>query len=88
MDTNKFLLDVYKVVLENKKLKSITIFGDSAGGNFALILAQQIKVHKLRRPDNVILVSPALSFVKTKEAIQHFSNEVIFTEAFFYTLRE
>jgi acetyl esterase/lipase len=41
--------------------------GDSAGGNFALILAQQIKIKKLKRPKNIILFSPLLSFYVGEE---------------------
>jgi acetyl esterase/lipase len=62
--------------------------GDSAGGNFALILAQQIKKNKLKTVKNVILISPALSFEKTKEVYDDFDDEVIMTRRFLYTCQE
>jgi acetyl esterase/lipase len=52
------------------------------------VLAQQAKIKKLKKPNNIILISPALSFVETREAVKYFNNEIIFTEAFFYTLKD
>ncbi|GMO13245.1 MAG: hypothetical protein Ta2E_02180 [Mycoplasmoidaceae bacterium] len=87
-DTNKFLMELYKKILETNKFKSITIMGDSAGGNFALVLAQQVKVNKLRTADNIILISPCLSFVMPENRNKKFTKEVIFTKNFFYTIHE
>jgi acetyl esterase/lipase len=68
MDTINFLTNLYKVMCdESDKKTKITIMGDSAGGNFALILAQLAKKNKLRIADNVILVSPFLTYEYDKK---------------------
>jgi acetyl esterase/lipase len=68
LDTIKFLLDLYKEVTTDEPKCIYSIVGDSAGGNFALILAQQIKINAYLKPKNVILLSPVVSMEITPEA--------------------
>jgi acetyl esterase/lipase len=85
MDTNAFLLNLYKEVAHKHPNDEINIMGDSAGGNFALILAQEIKKHGLKKPKNVILLSPVLDFVINESAYKAFKKEEIFTKKFLLT---
>jgi acetyl esterase/lipase len=68
LDAIKFLLDLYKEITTEEPQCIYTIMGDSAGGNFALILAQQIKINNYLKPKNIILLSPVISMENTPEA--------------------
>jgi acetyl esterase/lipase len=58
--------------------------GDSAGGNFALIVAQQAKKQKIRTADNVVLICPCISMIMPNASLldKYLKNEVILTKDF------
>jgi acetyl esterase/lipase len=60
--------------------------GDSAGGNLALVLAQQIKVQKFLKPRNVILLSPVVSMEITPEANKIAHNDSILSYSLLTTV--
>jgi acetyl esterase/lipase len=68
LDTIKFLTKLYQEITTNEPQCTYTLMGDSAGGNFALILAQQIKVNHYHKPKNIILISPVVNMELTPEA--------------------
>jgi acetyl esterase/lipase len=68
LDSIDFLVNLYKQITENEPNKIYHIFGDSAGGNLGLILAQQIKMNNYKHPQNLILFSPVLSMEDTVTA--------------------
>jgi acetyl esterase/lipase len=68
MDSIKFLVDLYQTITNEEPECTYNLMGDSAGGNFALILAQQIKINKLLKPKKIILLSPVVSMEITPEA--------------------
>jgi acetyl esterase/lipase len=64
-DTIKMLIDLYKKLLLKNDHHNISVMGDSAGGNFALVSAQQFKLNGLPPPNNVIALSPAVDLYLT-----------------------
>ncbi len=54
------VLPLYERMLETTSPSDMTIMGDSAGGGFALALAQLLKEKELPQPDDIILLSPWL----------------------------
>jgi acetyl esterase/lipase len=68
LDTIEFLLNLYNNITTTEPNCTYSIMGDSAGGNFALILAQQIKIKRYLKPKNLILISPVVNMEMTPEA--------------------
>ncbi|WP_368655119.1 alpha/beta hydrolase fold domain-containing protein [Ornithinibacillus sp. 4-3] len=63
------VLPIYKWILEISNKKDIILMGDSAGGGFALALAQLLLEKKLLQPRHIILLSPWLDLtLKNPEA--------------------
>ncbi|MFD1450210.1 alpha/beta hydrolase fold domain-containing protein [Oceanobacillus sojae] len=54
------VLPIYEWILRTFGKDSITLMGDSAGGGFALALAQLLLEKKLSQPRHIILISPWL----------------------------
>lgn len=54
------VLPLYEQLLETTSPSHMTILGDSAGGGFALALAQYIQEKELPQPQNIVLISPWL----------------------------
>jgi len=54
------LMQIYKQIILDVKLKDIVIMGDSAGGGMSLALAELLNEKHLPQPGNIILISPAL----------------------------
>lgn len=77
LDAIKFLLNLYKEITTSEPACTYTIMGDSAGGNFALILAQQIKINHYPKPKNLILLSPVVSMEFSPEANKIAHNDPI-----------
>jgi acetyl esterase/lipase len=61
-DDYKLLNKIYKELLKSNDSANITLMGDSAGGNMALVMAQQLKLAKLPKPCKIILISPPVDF--------------------------
>jgi acetyl esterase/lipase len=51
---------LYLEVLQNCKPGNLVLMGDSAGGGFALALAQKLKAENIVQPSQIILLSPWL----------------------------
>src|SRR5699024_11021466 len=54
------VLPLYNWILENSANENIILMGDSAGGGFALALAQLLLEKNLPQPQKIILLSPWL----------------------------
>ncbi|MFP3727684.1 alpha/beta hydrolase [Priestia filamentosa] len=54
------VLPLYKEILGTTDSKDVVLMGDSAGGGFALALAQLLLTIKLPQPEHIILISPWL----------------------------
>ncbi|GMO14128.1 MAG: alpha/beta hydrolase [Mycoplasmoidaceae bacterium] len=68
------LKSTYEKVITDLPSSNVTIMGDSAGGNLALALGQELKQNGLPKPKNLILISPMLdmsenSADKKKDAV-------------------
>lgn len=59
-DSFRFIDPIYRKLISEVDPKDIVIMGDSAGGGFALGLAQKIKNDGLPQPSQIILLSPWL----------------------------
>jgi acetyl esterase/lipase len=88
-NTLDFLLKLYEIICnESDKKTSISIMGDSAGGNFALICAQLIKKNKLRICDNIVLLSPFLSYVYDKKYEEILNKDPVLTPMLLNTVKK
>lgn len=63
------VLNVYKKLAAKAAPKDLVIMGDSAGGGFALALAQVLAKKRLPQPGNIILISPWLDVSMTNPVI-------------------
>ncbi|WP_299584421.1 alpha/beta hydrolase [Mucilaginibacter sp.] len=61
---------VYKNLLSKVPPDSVVIMGDSAGGGFALALAEQMKKEGVPQPSQLILLSPWLDATMTNPGIK------------------
>jgi acetyl esterase/lipase len=64
-DSFEMVIQVYREMLENNDTKNIIFMGDSAGGGFALSLAQYARENNLQQPNHLILLSPWLDLSMT-----------------------
>jgi acetyl esterase/lipase len=62
--------ELYKQLLATEKPDDLILLGDSAGGGFALALAQKIRNEKIAQPAQVILLSPWLDITLTNPDIK------------------
>ncbi len=65
--TMQMLSKLYKKMREIHKSESITVIGDSAGGQIALSFCMQNQQLGLEQPKDLILISPVLSCFLTEE---------------------
>lgn len=68
-DSFAMALAVYKELITRTDAKNLVLMGDSAGGGFALSLAQQIRDLNLTQPAQIILLSPWLDVSLTNPEI-------------------
>ncbi|CAL1517247.1 alpha/beta hydrolase [Chitinophaga sp. MM2321] len=61
---------LYKQLTETVSPADLVLMGDSAGGGFALALAQQMKLEQVSQPDQIILLSPWLDITLSNPAIE------------------
>ncbi|KZS48792.1 hypothetical protein AWU65_24070 [Paenibacillus glucanolyticus] len=66
------VLPIYEKLLMKTSPQNIILMGDSAGGGFALGLAQLLKEKDLPQPSRIILISPWLDITLSNPDIQHF----------------
>ena len=68
-DTYPGLIEHYRQLLEEYQPEDIVFAGDSAGGNIALVLAQQLKAHSLPQPGHLLLFAPCVDVTLTNPEI-------------------
>lgn len=69
------LIHTYKLVLEKmKKRRSLTLMGDSAGGNLALVLSTILDEFNLEAPDRIILLSAWVDLSAKSPDIKDYEN--------------
>ncbi|MDQ0057878.1 alpha/beta hydrolase fold domain-containing protein [Paenibacillus harenae] len=66
------VLPIYEKLLMKTSPQNIIFMGDSAGGGFALALAQLLKEKDLPQPSRIILLSPWLDITLSNPDIQKF----------------
>lgn len=66
---------LYQQIQEKYKKEQIVFMGDSAGGGFALALAQKLAQEKKEGPSKIILFSPWLDISLTNPAIKAFDKK-------------
>jgi acetyl esterase/lipase len=80
-DAHPLMLELYRNLLKRFPALRILIGGDSAGGGFALALAQELKADSTDLPSRLILISPWVDVVGGDDALQEYdtflSNEVL-----------
>ncbi len=59
-DSFEMVVPVYKELLQTAGSENVVIMGDSAGGGFALALAQYARNEQLSQPHHIVLLSPWL----------------------------
>ena len=69
MDAFAMVESVYREMIVKTDPANIVFMGDSAGGGFALALAQKMKIGEGVTPGRVILISPWLDFTLTNPLI-------------------
>jgi acetyl esterase/lipase len=69
------VLPIYEKLLTKTSPKNIIFMGDSAGGGFALALAQLVKEKDLPQPSQIILLSPWLDVTLSNPDIQKFEKD-------------
>ncbi len=69
------VIEAYKQLIANTSPHNIILMGDSAGGGFALALAQKINEMCIPRPDRIVLLSPWLDITLSNPNIKHIDNE-------------
>ena len=57
-DNYETMMSLYEQVCRENEGKKIILMGDSAGGGYALALAEGLSAHGLDQPDELILLSP------------------------------
>lgn len=70
LDAFKMVIPVYKEMISNLK-STIILMGDSAGGGFALALAQKMSLEKIAQPTQIILLSPWLDLTLQNPEIKN-----------------
>jgi monoterpene epsilon-lactone hydrolase len=61
--------ELYKQLISTENTDDLIIMGDSAGGGFALALAQKMRNEKINHPGQIILLSPWLDITLTNPDI-------------------
>jgi len=69
-DAFDMVIPLYKKLLRAVPASDIIIMGDSAGGGFALALAQYLNKHKITQPSKLFLLSPWLDVTLKNPAIK------------------
>lgn len=61
---------LYKKLISTVEAKDLILMGDSAGGGFALSLAQMMRIEEIKQPGQIILLSPWLDIGLTNPGIK------------------
>ncbi|MHB1454879.1 MAG: alpha/beta hydrolase [Saccharofermentanales bacterium] len=68
-DTFAMVIPIYKKLVQKAGAENIILMGDSAGGGFALALAQKMKKEGMAQPAQIILLSPWLDITLENKAV-------------------
>lgn len=68
-DSFSMLLPIYSELVAKVGSENIILMGDSAGGGFALALAQKLSEGKIQHPSQIIMLSPWLDITLDNPAI-------------------
>lgn len=68
-DTYPGLIEHYRKLLEEYQPENIVVAGDSAGGNIAIVLAQELKAHGLPQPGHLLLFAPCTDVTLSNDEI-------------------
>ena len=74
-DSFDMVIPVYAAMVETVPVKNIILMGDSAGGGFALALAQHLQVLNMPQPAKIILLSPWLDLTLSNPAIKEIDSQ-------------
>lgn len=69
-DSFAMVIPLYKDLLLKTRPEDLILMGDSAGGGFALALAQKMSDEQVSQPKHIILLSPWLDISLTNQAIK------------------
>jgi acetyl esterase/lipase len=70
VDAFDMVVKLYKQMMQTNEAENMIPMGDSAGGGFALALAQRLRDEHLPQPGQIILLSPWLDITLTNESIK------------------
>ena len=70
VDAFAMMIPLYEEIIKTSGAKNTILMGDSAGGGFALALAQKAKVDGIQQPEKIILLSPWLDISLENPQIQ------------------
>ncbi|MGM9986104.1 MAG: alpha/beta hydrolase fold domain-containing protein [Bacillaceae bacterium] len=70
-DVFAMILPIYREIISMVNSKDVIIMGDSAGGGLSLALAQLLREKRLKQPEHIILISPALDMTLTNPEIDN-----------------
>ncbi len=70
-DNYETMVALYEQVCREFEGKKIIVMGDSAGGGYALALAEGLSAHGLKQPDELILLSPWIDVTMSNPEIQN-----------------
>ncbi len=76
-DNYETMVGLYKLVREENGEKKIILMGDSAGGGYALALAEGLSAHGLEQPDELILLSPWVDVTMSNPAIPEYYDPML-----------
>ncbi|HEX8039754.1 MAG TPA: alpha/beta hydrolase, partial [Chryseosolibacter sp.] len=69
-DAFNMIVPLYKKLIQTVSPSDLILMGDSAGGGFALALAQYLREKDLPQPSKIFLLSPWLDVTMTNPAIK------------------
>lgn len=69
-DAFAMLIPIYKKLIKRVGSENLILMGDSAGGGFALALAQKMRNDNIPQPAQIILISPWLDITLKNEEIK------------------
>ncbi len=76
-DNYETMVALYEQVCRENEGKKIILMGDSAGGGYALALAEGLSAHGLSQPDELILLSPWVDVTMSNPEIPNYYDPML-----------
>ncbi len=76
-DNYETMVSLYEQVCRENEGKKIILMGDSAGGGYALALAEGLSAHGLDQPDELILLSPWVDVTMSNPGIPDYYDPML-----------